>query len=159
VEAEDAFQRFVQDREQRRKGARLDGLCSRCTVRRGRPGKAYCQHCTDYAKRYAREQRARRMTNGATRSYDPNPNQDKVAKIRGLRSGPGDPGASPREEGWRVPETPAIQRSLVGPLPHRRDELFADLRRARSLGLAPVPSAIPIDVGMARGYDELDQTD
>ena len=48
---------FYENRDKPRKLAALKGMCTRCTVRLTRHGKKYCQRCTDYAKRYARQRK------------------------------------------------------------------------------------------------------
>jgi hypothetical protein len=74
----DKLQRFTEEKERQRDRARALQLCSRCVVRRARPGRAYCQRCTDYAKQYARRKHLRQLYTG----FDPF--GEKVTRIRDL---------------------------------------------------------------------------
>jgi hypothetical protein len=74
----DAPRPFTLDKGQLRKQARSKGMCTRCLVRRARPGKAYCQRCTDFEKRYARKRNQRENVRSM---YGYDPYGDKVMRI------------------------------------------------------------------------------
>jgi hypothetical protein len=81
---EDKLRWFTENKKLHRERARQSGMCSRCCVRRARPGKAYCQRCTDYAARYAKK-RVYREAMAAAKSivmgFDPF--RDKITRISG----------------------------------------------------------------------------
>lgn len=80
---DDALRWFTQNKKLHREQARRSGMCSRCTVRRARPGKAYCQRCTEYAGRHARRRAYREAMSMARYGDGFNPFRDKVARIGG----------------------------------------------------------------------------
>lgn len=145
---------FIENRDKLRKLAPLKGMCTRCTVRLARQGKKYCQRCTDYAKRYARHRKhkdiwGREPTRGFA-SY-----RDKAMRAADYRLAD-DPGElnphlpTRRSQGF-------VSEPVHGPLPHRRDELFADLNRARASGAATIlQNPIPVPLGLNLLYDEID---
>ncbi len=77
---EDKLRWFTENKKLHRERARQSGMCSRCLVRRARPGKAYCQRCTEYAARYARRRASREFV---SKTYGFDPFRDKVARIGG----------------------------------------------------------------------------
>jgi hypothetical protein len=69
---------FTLDKSELREQARSKGMCTRCLVRRARPGKAYCERCTDFEKRYARKRNQRESVRSM---YGYDPYGDKVMRI------------------------------------------------------------------------------
>ena len=145
---------FIENRDKLRKLAPLKGMCTRCTVRRARQGKKYCQRCTDYAKRYARQRKhqelwGREPTRGFA-SY-----RDKHMRVAEYRLA-----NSPRELNSHLP----TQRSQSlhseparSPLPHQDDEYFGHLTRSRPSGAAVIlQDPIPIPLGLNAWYDEIE---
>ena len=142
---------FIENRDKLRKLAPLKGMCTRCTVRQACQGKKYCQRCTDYAKRYARQRKhkelwGREPTRGFA-SY-----RDKVMRVadyaRDLsRQAP--PRTEPDPKRY-------VDEIAQGPLPHRRDELYGDFARSRASGAAvPLRNPIPVPLGLNQLYDEI----
>jgi predicted Rossmann-fold nucleotide-binding protein len=147
---EGALQLFAK-KDRLRKQARANGMCTRCVVRSAPRGKAYCQRCTDYAKQYARQRNAHRKA-VETGGYDRY--RDKVMRIADYGS------ARDLSEQPHARTEPEPQRYVdeiaQGPLPHRRDEQFADLARARASGAAVIlNSPIPIPLGLNPFYDDV----
>jgi hypothetical protein len=54
-----------------------------CIKREARPGKAYCERCTDYAARYVRRRAYRESMSMAHRGDGFDPFRDKIARIGG----------------------------------------------------------------------------
>ena len=144
---------FIENRDKLRKQATLKGMCTRCTVRLSRQGKKYCQRCTDYAKRYARQRKHKELSGREpTRGFASYRDKAMRAADYRLADDPGEP----------IPHPPTqrsqsfVSETVRGPLPHRRDELFADFNRARASGAAvPLRNPIPTPLGLNSWYDEI----
>ena len=145
---------FIENRDMLRKLASLKGMCTRCTVRLARQGKRYCQRCTDYAKRYAHQRKhkelwGREPTRGFA-SY-----RDKHMRVAEYRLADGPRALDPHLPGKRSQSFGS--EPVRDPLPHRRDEHFADLTRARATGAAvPLRNPIPTPLGLNSWYDEIE---
>jgi hypothetical protein len=148
---QDAPRPFTLDKGQLRKQARANGMCTRCVVRSALRGKAYCQRCTEYAKRYARK---RNQRDSLTAMHCRDTHRDNVMRIADYRLADSDRALDPRQQAQRSHSF--VKDPEQGPLPHRRDEHFADLTRARALGAAVIlQNPIPTPVGLNPLYDEI----
>jgi hypothetical protein len=143
--------RLFAAKEQLRKQARANGMCTRCIVRPAPRGRAYCERCTDYAKQYARKRNEQRKAIDAG-GYDRY--GEKVMRIAdyGLARELNEQPPQPRIE----PDPPCYVTEIVqSPLPHRRDEQYGDLARSRAMGAAVFLSPpIPIPLGLNPFYDD-----
>ncbi len=107
---------FIENRDRLRKQAPLKGMCTRCTVRLARQGKNYCQRCTDYAKRYARQRKQKEVWGStATRSFASY--RDKAMRVTEYRLAD-----TPRELNPHLPTQRSqsfVSEPVRGPLPHK----------------------------------------
>jgi hypothetical protein len=151
---------FTLNKDHLREQARANGMCTRCIVRPARQGKAYCQRCTEYVKRYAkkRNQRGSLSTNTGFVSYF-----DKAMKIADYDSarGHGGPTPLPREHYRSLPSPQPDREDLVepvhDPVPRRQEQPFTDLARSAASGAAVIlHNPIPIPVGLNPWYDEVE---
>lgn len=140
------LQRFTENKSAQRQQAKAAGVCTRCVVRRARPGKAYCQRCTDYAKLHARK---RNRGDSTVEPY-----RDKVTRIADYCL----PSVSaqleqPQRHRHAVAASEDDYRDLVDnpvstPQPHRYE---APTRGRPSGAAVPLRSPLPIPVGSCFG--------
>jgi hypothetical protein len=131
-----------------RKQARQQGRCTRCIVRRARPGKAWCQNCAEYSARNKRERKAKA-------NYGIEPFRNKIASSRDFRR--------PREADDRLippdrfePSKP-VRETPESPSPHRRYVEYVDGNPYRSIGASRGGMRSPeLPMGWRDLFDEID---
>ena len=145
---------FIENRDRLRKLAPLKGMCTRCTVRLARQGKKYCQHCTDYAKQYARLRKLKERWGGEpTRGFTSY--RDKAMRLADYRLAHGPRALEPRLPAQRSQSFD--NEPLHGHVSRRRDDLPSDFGRAQISGAAvPLRNPIPTPLGLNSWYDEIE---
>ena len=150
---------FTLNRGHLREQARALGMCTRCIVRPARLGKAYCQRCTEYAKRHAKARNQDKSLDSTSRldSY-----RDKVMRLADYgKAGDHSERERPARDNHRPVASPEPDRQVpVGErpfLPNPRNERYTELGRDGPMGGAVVlRSPIPIPVGLNPYYDDVE---